>query len=486
MLSLILILQTITHLAWLSVSGQVGQLTIPYLMSQGLPLYTTLAENRPPADAALIALLFRLLPSVEPVLLVRALNLALILAITLLVYALARRLSPHRFAGLAAALVWFIWEPTYANLLAYFDTWVGLLFALAVLAWLALERSPRTWIAPLVCGVLLGLATLFKQPAWAGVILFGGWLVIGARSTHPIRVSLPAFVIGVLIPVGAAFGLFALAGGLSDYIFWNFERYVGGIPNGQPFTGEFFRKLLLTNIVAPAFVLLALQKPDRRWWLVIVLWFAGGATLFPNFGEIYVLGHLPLLAVMSGIGLAAAVDALDLPALRRPRAWLETADAGRLALVGLGIAIALGWGWTAGAIYAPSPLGRAKIPAHDEFIPVAEHLAPQVAPDDTLYVLPMGDGSAQLHLLLDLLPPGMWSTSHNVFLDVPGFTERLLSEWNANPPDWIVAFPEQYAQYQPGIAPLIDFLEAHYTMIDQVEAVPFNGDAVIYRLSPPA
>src|SRR5215212_599092 len=77
----VLVVQAVTHLAWLPISTQVGQMAIPWLMSRGMTIYGNLIENRPPAIAGLISLLMRLLPSIEPILIVRALNLLLVLAI---------------------------------------------------------------------------------------------------------------------------------------------------------------------------------------------------------------------------------------------------------------------------------------------------------------------------------------------------------------------------------------------------------------------
>ena len=159
-----------------------------------MTLYVNLIENRPPAIAAFLSLVFRLLPSVEPILIVRMLNLLLVLGLTLLIYAVARRLRQSIYAALFAMLFWALWEPVYGNLLFYFDALVGATLALTVFVWLLPEGRRTTWLAPFVCGLLLGGATLFKQPAWAGVILFGIWLiVISARRGR----QLPAYALGV-------------------------------------------------------------------------------------------------------------------------------------------------------------------------------------------------------------------------------------------------------------------------------------------------
>ncbi len=473
----ILLVQGVTHLAWLSISTQVGQLTIPYLMSRGLPIFSRVIENRPPADAALLALLFKLLPSVEPIFIVRALNLLLVLGLTLLIYGLAKRLTASTLAGICAALFWALWEPVYGNILFYFDALVGATFALTVLVWLITESRKPGWLAPFLCGLLLGGATLFKQPAWAGVILFALWLIFVARRGR----QFPAFVLGVIVFPLAAILMVAAQGTLDSYLFWNYSRYFSGIPNAQPLTGSIVRKFLLTNVLAFAF-LLQIPRGDqpRQRALVGALWLAGGATLLPNFSEIYVMGHLPLLSVMSGSVIASV---LDVEAFRAPVRWLRSASAASITLAGLALAIALGWGWTIAVTYVPNPLGRAQIPAYDEFRPVAVRLLALRQPDDTLFVLPMSDGNSQLYALTGMLPPGTFVNSHAVFLNVPSVDETLLAEWAAQPPDLMVYFPQLQSEFEPGVTPLIAFMEAHYQAVDQVDGVPFNGDAIIYRLN---
>ena len=133
--------------------------------------------SRPPAAPVLIAALVDC-AVVEPILIcARMLNLLLVLALTLLIFALARRLAGTTLAALCAALFWVLWEPVYGNILFYFDTSGRAAGHAGAALWIALSSRRPGWLAPLVCGLLLGGATLFKQPAWAGVILFALWLI---------------------------------------------------------------------------------------------------------------------------------------------------------------------------------------------------------------------------------------------------------------------------------------------------------------------
>jgi hypothetical protein len=467
----IMLVQVVTHLAWLPISTTVGQLAVPWLMSRGLTLFDTILENRPPATGVLLAALFRLLPSIEPILLVRALNLTVILALTMLIYALAKRLTGSTFAGLVAVIFWVLFEPVYGNLLFYFDMLVGLLLLLAAL--IATNSQRATAIA--LCGLLIGLATLFKQPAWAAVILFGLWLMVQRRWRDLIVFACSALVFPLLTMV-----IVTLQGNLESYLFWNFGRYLANSPGGQPLTGNIVRKLLFTDMLAPAFVLLALKQPAetrRRWLLVVALWLSGIVNMLPNFSEIYVMAHLPLLSVMSGVVIA------QLPRIT-PRDWLERTSSVELTLVGVALAVLVGWAWIVVTPYAPIALGRASIPAYDEFIPLASRINALKQPSDTLYILPILDGNPQLFEMTDMLPPKSLIFGNSVFVAVPGITDRLLGEWSAEPPDIFVVFPDLLTLSVPWIDPLTAFVEARYEEIERIEDVPFNGDALIYRLKP--
>lgn len=466
----VLLVQIITHLAWLPISTQVGQLAGPWLMSRGMTLFDTIFENRPPATGVLLAALYRALPQVEPVLLVRALNLLVILTLTLLVYVLAKRLTGSERAAIFSMLFWALWEPVYGNLLFYFDTIAGLLLMLVAL--IALDARRTRSIA--ICGVLLGLATLFKQPAWAAAGMVGLWLLAQRRWR-----DLFALVGGVLVFPLLAVVIAALQGTLDNYLFWNFGRYLVNSPDNQPLTGGIIRKFLFTNILALPFILVALRQPPNqrwRWLLIAALWLGGVANMLPNFSEIYFMAHLPMLSVMSG-----TVIALVLP--QQWRGWLKQADTTQIALAGIALVIAVGWGWIVITPYAPNPLGRASIPAYDEFKALAARINALKQPGDTLYVVPGLDGNPQLFEMTDMLPPGSLILGNSVFMAVPGMVERLLGEWETNPPDIVVDFPQLRVVAGHWIDPVAEFVQANYTAVEQVDDVMFNGDAIIYRVN---
>jgi hypothetical protein len=61
--------------------------------------------------------------------------------------------------------------------------------------------------------------------------------------------------------------------------------------------------------------------------------------------------------------------------------------------------------------------------------------------------------------------------------------DQLLTEWAANPPTWIVVFPEMIGEGMPGIEALLEFTETNYITELDVDQVQDHGSAVIYRLA---
>jgi hypothetical protein len=469
--------QVITHLFLLSISAHSGQVAIPWMMNRGMTLFGNLLEQHAPGSSILAAVAQRVLPF-APVDVVRLLNIALVIAGTLLIYALAARLSGDARAGLAAAVVWAWWEPVYGNVLTYFDTLLGLLLTLAALVWLALQERKPAALAPLAAGLILGAATLAKQHAWAAVFLFALWLAAfrprGGRWRDPLLLLAAAFVLPALAMLA-----FAFQGDFERYVYWNWGFNLSGLMTNPPYTGDFIRKVLLTNVLAPAFALLALRERQPVWVLVILLYAAGSATLFPRTGEIHVMGQLPILSVMSAVVIVRVIAGILQEGATR-KAWTRQSSA-ELTLAGVALALLVGWGWTGAAAYGATPLGRGATPGHDEFIPLAARLRALAESEDTLFVLPQTDSTPQLHPMSEMLPPGLWIKGWFWYLQAPGIQAQLLAEWENAPPTFVVVFPDLVVEGVPGIEPLVAFVEANYTAVETVEDVVFHGDAVIYR-----
>lgn len=465
LLYVLLILQVITHLFWLSPAAHSGQVAIPWMMNQGMTLFGDIWEQHAPGSSALAAAAQSLI-DIDPGLLVKLLNIALVLALTALVFLLAKRLAGNEWAGTLGAAVFAWWEPVYGNVLLYFEALLALCVLAALLVYFHDDERPSAKRIAAV-GLLMGASTLFKQHAWLAVGLMGLWLLLTESRRQPLLIYVGAALFLPLLQWVALWG----GGLLESYIFWNWTFNLSGAMDGVPLDGDLFRKLLLTN--ALVFPFIALRHERRRRLIVVALWGAALTLLYPRAGENHAMAHLPLAAVMSGVVLATT-----LPLLTDWRAW----DGPRAILAGLLVAGGVGWLWTGAVSYIPTPLGAGAILAYDEFRELAVELREGAEDGDTLFVLPETDSSPQLHPLTGLLPPGAWVKGWHWYFKPAFVLETLATEWEAAPPTWIVVFPYLIPAGEPGINHLLDIVEARYMLAFESAEIFDHGRAAVYRL----
>ena len=462
----LLIIQTLTHLFWLSPAVHSGQLAIPWMMNQGKALFGDIWEQHAPGSSLLGAVAQALLP-IDPALLIKILNTALVVALTALIYQLAIRLSGKPSAGGLAALYWVWWEPVYGNIMLYFDTLLALCILLALTVyWHSEERPSLKRIA--LMGALMGAATLFKQHAWLAVAIVGVWLLTTENRKTLLVYALAALALPALqwLALGAQ-------GLLDSYIFWNWTFNLRGFMDGVPLDGDLFRKLLLGNLLVFPFALLALKRDRRPLLLLVLIWLATLTALYPRFGEIHGMGHLPFAAVMSGMVLAWA-----LPPVVDPRQW----QLAQTLLAGLALGIGIGWLWTGAVSYIPTSMGPGATLAYDEFDPVVAQLLAESVAEDTLFVLPETDSTPQLHARTGLLPPGTWIKGWRWYFRPEFVLPTLQDEWAAQPPTWVIVFPDMIPAGEPGILQLLEIVQGDYQLRFTVDDIFDHGPAQVYRL----
>ncbi len=466
LLIFLLILQALTHLFWLSPSVHSGQMAIPWLMNNGMRLFDDILEQHAPGSSLLGAAAQRL--PLDPAQAIKLLNTLLVIAFTLLIYLLAKRLAGSATAGILAALVYAWWEPVYGNVMLYFDTLLALCVLAALLTYFAKPERPSTRQVILI-GLLMGAATLFKQHAWLAAGLMFLWLMLtdGRR-----KIALVYAGAVLLLPL-FQWALLLAEGSLSSYFYWNWTFNLSGLMDGVPLDGDLFRKLLLGNLLVFPFALLAWTEADRRQFLLVLMWLASLSVLYPRFGEIHAMGHLALASVMSGIVLARMG-----PILADWRSW----DVARLVLAGLGFGIGLGWLWTGAAIYLHVPLGPGATLGYDEFSELASELNARKEAGDTLFLLPETDSSPQLHPLTQMPPPGVWVKGWHWYFRAEGLLERLKGDWADEPPTWIVVFPDLILAENRGLLELLDIVDERYQQVAEVADIYGHGAAKIYRL----
>lgn len=467
-LVLLIALQSMTHLFWLSPSTHSGQVAIPWMMNRGGVLFGNIWEQHAPGSSLLGALAQSLIP-LEHDILIKILNTLLVISITLLVYQLSKHLTNYPTAGILSAVVWAWWEPVYGNVMLYFDTLLALCVMLVLVVYFTNHEKPNLKQVILM-GLLMGLATLFKQHAWLAVGIVGLWiLVVHRRPSLWITYGICALIIPLI-----QWGVLLSQGLLDSYIFWNWSFNLSGFMDGVPLDGDFFRKLLLSNMLVFPFILVTLRRENRHFILVILMWLATLLVLYPRFGEIHGMGHLPIMAVISGIVLAWL-----LPELSEWRQW----DIPRQVIAGLGIALGIGWLWTGAVTYIPTQLGVGAVLAYDEFRPLVDELKPQLQNGDTLFVLPETDSTPQLHPMTNMMPPATWVKGWNWYFEPDFVLPTLRDDWDATPATWVIVFPDLVASGQPGIDELVAIVDAQYELIFTVDDVFLHGDAQVYRLS---
>ena len=467
-LILIVLFQALTHLFWLSPSTHSGQVAIPWMMNRGMVLFGDIWEQHAPGSSLLGALAQSMLP-LEPDLLIKVLNTLLIILITILVYQLATKLSEQSTAGILSALIWAWWEPVYGNVMLYFDTLLALCILVALVIYFQNNDNPRL-IQIILMGLLMGLATLFKQHAWLTVGLIGIWLLVVHR--HP-KIWITYGISALIIPL-IQWGILLSQVLLESYLFWNWEFNLGGYMDGVPLDGDFFRKLLLSNILVFPFALISFRQAYRRYLLLVLMWLGTLVVLYPRFGEIHAMGHLPFTAVMSG-----TVIIWILPELKSWSTWEVTQQV----LAGLGLAIGIGWLWTGAVSYIPTQMGAGAVLAYDEFRELVGEIQPLIEKDDTLFVLPETDSTPQLHPMTDMMTPATWIKGWHWYFKPEFVLNTLHDEWNSTPPTWIIVFPDLIASGEPGILELLQMVDARYSLIFSVDEVFLHGSANVYRLN---
>ncbi len=456
--------QVVTLQFWLTISAHSGQVAIPWMMNEGRVLFDTILEQHAPGTSLVAAAAQWLLP-LDVATVARLLNTLLMALITLGVYWLGVQYGESPIVGLLAAALWALLSPVYGNVLFYFNTLLVGFTVWGLLAWLRYEDSGRVgWL--IVTGLLLGCTALAKQQGWAVIGLFGLWLLFTRRSLRE------AFIYGMaaaLLPL-LVIVVIAAQGNFDAYLFWNWTFNFSGYMDGVPLNSNFFRKLLFTNALVPAFALLWWRQAKPHLWLIGLLYLALLLPLYPRFGESAAVTHIPFVALMSGIVLHHLWRST-----RRDSAPPRDSD---WIAWGMVSAIALSWLWMGAVMYVP---GVVRTPGYDEYAPIVAALEQAAAPGNTLFVLPETDSTPQLHPLTGMLPPQTWIKGWRWYLEPPGVRDALLAEWEQSPPDFVVLFPDLMPASQPAINPLLAFVEAEYQERERFPAIPFHGEAVIYQ-----
>jgi hypothetical protein len=302
--------------------GEYASLAWLWRTGAGLP-YRDWLEQKPPMAIAMNALAQACFK--DGVLGLRVLSMAWILATVLGLYLLLERMARRgRFgsglearplfrplaAGLGALVAAFLLSTSRTqSLAANTETWqtLPLLAALAVL--FVPRPQDLRWGHYLIAGCFVGLASLFKQPVFAAV------LVLPLAAQHRDGKLIPSVLwtlAGALIPWIAVWEIFALQGAGLDFLQCTLAYNQTYVLQGLP--GAWRRALGLAGWLAPetwALLWLAVlgwrflgrEGASRRWlaaWLLVgLIALAASGHFYPHYAVLV----LPPLAALAGLGL---------------------------------------------------------------------------------------------------------------------------------------------------------------------------------------
>jgi hypothetical protein len=272
------------------------------------------------------------------------------LGVTALVAAVIASRLWGRWAGIAAAflLVAGTWAPGWGGYWARAQAELFLalpLFGAGWFAWLGRERAD----APFWCGVLTGIASLYKVPA---AFLLAAWPVtwVGSPKGGPWWRKLGGMLLGAAIPWAIVLLYFQLRGGLPEMIaavFTYNAAYAEFIARGSSLPATIGRALMdllrsvpvLTVAAAIGLSLLVVRRRAEALWLVP--WVV--ATLVAIVLQRQLAGYHFLLAV-PGLALAAAYGLIAIGFAIRDGGGARILGAGALVLL-VGIALPQAGRW---------------------------------------------------------------------------------------------------------------------------------------------
>ena len=272
---------------------------------RGQQLYVDVIDRKPPLAPLLYAAVTGVFGTdFRPV---RLLLVLWIAATAMLLVALIVQLGSSRQAGVTGGLLYVLGTVAFMprdGQAANFELWAVLPAVAAVLVALRAGSTARRPYAFAVAGLLVGIATCFKQPFLA---TFVPVIILAARGQGRLRsvVAAALGLAGAVLAIGVCFGL----AGMTRWVWMENEEYALGLD---------VRVLGVAAVMTGLFVLahaptvwLAGQAPPgrRRERMIVVVWLATSLLAVAagfRFRLHYYQQALPPLCVLAGIGADAA------------------------------------------------------------------------------------------------------------------------------------------------------------------------------------
>jgi len=268
----------------------------PYLVSKGLLPYKQIFDQHFPGLMFFPINLFTLGMKSSQASFV--LHLLIVAVNHMLLFVVARKYFGSNIKAILSNLVYFLWHPFLEGYVLWIDSFMPIFFLSAFYLLLKKDyiRSPALGI---ITGLILGLATVFKQTT-APLFLF---LFIYFLIKKMYKFS-QYFVIGFMLPLTLMFVYFFKIGVVKDFFYWTVTFNVTTFAEmGRKFP-SLFDLVKAGWVFGPAFLLVLInfwrKKIDEK-FLLLILFFSGSlAFIYARFDFVHlqpVLVFLPLFIV---------------------------------------------------------------------------------------------------------------------------------------------------------------------------------------------
>jgi hypothetical protein len=429
----------------------------PWLLQRGFVLYENIADLHSPLLSLLLAAWVPWVP--DGLALAKGALVALLTLTTLLTFVVAWRKVGWP-AGLWAAGFVVVWSPAFGFGKLWYETLLAPLYLLLLLVYEA-PGSPRPGGRSFLLGLLCGGAILVKQHAALVTLALLGWSAfanwISHRSLPNALRQIGLMALGTGLPIAAYVAYhYAQAGTLEGFLFWTVSYNLAGDYESLaalPPTAGLIARFVSSCLLLPAAVcdlVDSIRRGDRTWpwqgWALVLL-AAASVTIYPRFAAFHLQAALPVLAVVSSLGLA----------------WLwRIRGRGRLLATGIAVAVSALWLIVAIPDYKPvlDTSSPQQIWEYSDLLPLAREIRQQIGPEGCAYLFPDDEAAANLYYLLGCSPPNFW-IFHYPWYMLDWVQARILLSLQAHPPEWVVYRPGRWniEQYAPDI---VGYLQAHY------------------------
>lgn len=438
----------------------------PWLLTQGFVGYRDIVDQHEVGLPIVLSLLLRIVN--DPAALIKWTFIGLLVATMFLVY-LAGRCTFGENTGRAAALFFTACVPVIHQGRLWYENVMAPLYVGAYALWPGdLRTSPMRVIG---AGTVVGVTVTVKQHAWAVVALYTLWAV-GAAMLSPgsarARLKLAGlFWLGLAVPVTAYASYIVTSGVLREYVKWAWVHNLGfpALAGKAPTVTDL---VILAALSAPVGVLLLgtiRTVRDGGTWaptdaFLIAMALAASVTAYPRFERWHLMAAFPLLSII----FARSVTILSDPAKEPERRWPLSRHAyGLICLILL-----------VGALgHAGQRLARAgpqRLIGYDELIPVAKRLAAVTSRDERVLVFPDDEGTSNIYLLSQRLPPGFWTYLASWYM-TDEVMRKIMDRLEADRVRVVVYFPDRAVDSRQ-VAELLAYIQQHY---EQTESLPWEG-----------